>query len=396
MARKTLEAVASGWRSGALFFLNTVVFLCAINVVAWSLNKLFEKAAPPGGGLLVVGRYGVDLLKPAYPGMSETEILQLHEETWGKSLMYEPHTEMREPPAHGRYVNVHQSGFRLVENQGPWPPDDGNFNVFVLGGSTTFGYGVADAQTIPSRLQARLRGGGRGTICVYNFGRSCYFSTQELILFEKMLVSGHRPQLVVFIDGLNEFYNVFNGSAYSGTLWRASEQYTALHQTGGAWRDYAAAWPVVKLGHRLVTHPSAPAPKAPVSEFDFRLTGSNREQAVALWDRYVVNQRLMRAAASQFGVPVLFVWQPVPLYDHDIRHHPYARFLQDDHSLLIEGYPHAETQRRALPTDFVWLADLQAGRQESLYVDAVHYNPRFSDMIAVEIAKAIQGRGLVK
>ena len=60
---------------------------------------------------------------------------------------------------------------------------------FVYGGSTTWGYNVADYQTIPSYLQKELINNGYNDYCVYNFGGGSYFSTQENIRFQKHLLN---------------------------------------------------------------------------------------------------------------------------------------------------------------------------------------------------------------
>lgn len=94
----------------------------------------------------------------------------------------------------------------MVEDEGPWPPAKSNLNIFVFGGSTTFGYGIADGETIASALQRKLANSSSKPIRIYNFGRGHYYSTQERILFSNLLGAGTVADVAVFIDGLNEFY----------------------------------------------------------------------------------------------------------------------------------------------------------------------------------------------
>src|SRR6185369_12207002 len=119
-------------------------------------------------------------------------------------------------------VTVDPAGFRAGRDQRPWPPDPARFNVFVFGGSTTFGYGVADGDTIASQLQPLLARHGRD-VAVYNFGRGYYYSTQERILYEQLLAGGFVPALAVFIDGLNDFCYDHDDSAVSARLAAALE-----------------------------------------------------------------------------------------------------------------------------------------------------------------------------
>ncbi len=76
----------------------------------------------------------------------------------------------------------------------PWPPDPESFNVFVFGGSTTFGYGVRNEDALPAALQDELRRvfSHRRIEC-YNFGCGFYFSAQERLRFELLLKAGCVP-----------------------------------------------------------------------------------------------------------------------------------------------------------------------------------------------------------
>src|SRR5262249_43078007 len=146
------------------------------------------------------------------------DLLTLQRETRASLLMeYEPFTESRPPVVRGRFVNVSAPGFRLVPDQGPWPPDPAAFTIFVFGGSTTFGTGVADAETIPAQLPPQFTAAPCARpVHVYNFARPGYFSVQERILFEQLLLAGHHPDLAIFVDGLNEV--LFSKDSSKGAL----------------------------------------------------------------------------------------------------------------------------------------------------------------------------------
>ena len=145
-------------------------------------------------------------LEPLYPLLSKQKINELLYETWSRPYVYEPYTQFKERSFSGKYINVSNDGFRVVKNQGPWPPDSNNLNVFLFGGSTAFGYGVKDDESIPSNIQELISAKTNKKVCVYNFGRGNYFSSQERILYEKLLTLGYIPDIAVFIDGLNDFY----------------------------------------------------------------------------------------------------------------------------------------------------------------------------------------------
>ncbi len=72
-------------------------------------------------------------------------------------------------------------------------------HVFVFGGSTTFGHGVPDDDTVVAYLNRSDRDN------VYlNFGIQAYDSIREIDKLLYLLRKGLRPKQVIFIDGLNE------------------------------------------------------------------------------------------------------------------------------------------------------------------------------------------------
>src|SRR5262249_27453175 len=76
-------------------------------------------------------------------------------------------------------------------------------NIFVFGGSTTFGYYVSDEHAWPSYLSRILNEAAGVEVQVTNYGRGYFNPSQEAILFTDLLKSGHRPSLAVFMDGVN-------------------------------------------------------------------------------------------------------------------------------------------------------------------------------------------------
>ena len=201
-----MTRLVSFYRSLSVFIANTVVLIVLLNLAAALYLRWLpsgERGAPEATDNPIFRTYG-ESVYVAYPGWDRAEVDALLGETWNRPLTFHPYTVFQEGESSGRYVNVDRRGFRHVENRGPWPPDTMNFNIFLFGGSTVFGYGLPDDLTIASRLQSIVDEVDPRTVRVYNFGCAYYFSTQERILFENLLVTGFVPDLAIFIDGLND------------------------------------------------------------------------------------------------------------------------------------------------------------------------------------------------
>ena len=107
----------------------------------------------------------------------------------------------------GMYVNKYSDGSRFTYGNEKCLNVPTQRRVWLFGGSTTYGYGVADENTIPSHLAKYLVAKVGGVWCVKNFGRGSYNSSLELDELVSLLVEGknEKPGFVIFLDGLNDF-----------------------------------------------------------------------------------------------------------------------------------------------------------------------------------------------
>lgn len=369
---------AQRYRSLAVIALNSALLLVLLNVGAALLLRVLP--VPEPGAL----RYGMARLERVYPDWSQDKIRQVIRETWSRQYVYEPFSQFKEEEFHGEYLNIAPEGFRLVEDQGPWPPDAARWNLFLFGGSTAFGYGLADEDTIPSRLQQELRAAGCVKATVYNLARSNYYSSQERVQFQQLLAQGIRPAMAIFVDGLNEFFYYRDEPKFSRRL-RYMMAETGL-QTA---RRALSRLPISALMKRLW----------PADRDDARTPTEEEKPALVaeVLDRWLRNKQLVEGLAGAAGVEALFVWQPVPTYGYDLSRHLFfdpERRASGHFALSGAGYREmaarqATTPELAADAGFVWLGDLQAGRAEPLYVDGVHYSAEFSRLIASRIAARV-------
>jgi hypothetical protein len=297
-------------------------------------------------------------------------------------MQYEPFLQHREAPFKSEFVNVDRRGFRVIGDQAEFPPDSRHMNIFVFGGSTAFGYGVADSDTIASRVQDYLRGTAGVKVNVYNFGRAHYASTQERMLFEQLLLAGHVPNIAVFIDGLNEFVHCDGSLAFTYVL----EKFFASGDIPPE-RKIMLRLPIVRLlipdrAHRLSLW--EPLPDS-AREVETGPTAPNLSKAI---DRYLANKDRIERLAKDFGVKTLFVWQPVPVYNYDMKHHLFVGYdYEGSYPQVKAGYRIAAKRLKDsdLGSNFLWIADMQTELKEPLYVSAFHYSPKMSALIAQSI-----------
>ncbi len=365
------------YASAAILWLNACLLFVALNFALALVHARSEPAA--------LGPIRTTIAR-AHPDLDARSVDALVAES-ERRLVYDPYTDMTDPPVTGWFVNVDPAGFRRSAGQGPWPPDRANRNVFLFGGSTTFGFGVADEHTIASYLQPLLSEDGRPAR-VYNFGHSGYYSTQERILFERLLVAGHHPDVAIFVDGLNDF-----GSPQDEPM---NARQLALGFTlaqGSSWTRLASGLPLtmtVRHAARLLGMPFpdhlADVPPLPAWDDPTYLR--------AVLERYRRSQRAIAGVGAASGVRTVFVWQPVPSYDFP----PGADGRWGAAGGIAWarlGYP---MMARALADQpdgegVVWCADVGADGTDAFYVDRVHYAPVMSSRVARCIADGMRAGG---
>lgn len=384
----------------AVIALNVLLFLTVLNALAaFALDRFPERVpapprTPPAGYVSpVVSAYGYSEIRPRYPSLSDDSFNLLMWETWTRQYAYEPYTDFKERAFQGTYVNIAPAGFRVGYEQGPWPPAAENFNIFLFGGSTTFGYGLADQQALGSVLQQALHAGR--PVKIYNFGRAYYISTQERVLFENLLHDGFVPNAALFVDGLNDFYNT------SGLPPGAAALAAAI--PGKQVRSPAQQWfgdlALTRLFRRLTAR--TPAWSGAGGDLSETITDpsaglSDPANIDRVIQGYLRNRKLEEAAARALGVNILFVWQPVPTY----RHQSDGALTKNLGKVELsgKGYPVLKeyTLQNPLGANFVWCADVMDGATGVLYLDAVHYAPRGIELLTQCIQKGAETSRLLE
>ena len=126
--------------------IHTVFLLILISLISIALEKFYYSSATPS--FENSNSYSLE----NYSHMDKADINDLLSATWTPGYQYEEVLGFREKQRTTKYVNVNEIGFRSLKAADEFY-DSLNESVWFLGGSTTFGYGVADNETIPAYLE---------------------------------------------------------------------------------------------------------------------------------------------------------------------------------------------------------------------------------------------------
>jgi hypothetical protein len=394
-----MQRFRSAYGLTALVLLNTIALFVVVNVAAAAWLRLRRDEPVKYQRAWLIDGYGLDTLARNYPGLSREDLMTLLYESSNWVQEYEPFTGFRPVARRDRFITISPHGFRSVPQQAPWPPPEGGTTIFLFGGSTMMGAGVSDDATIAAHLRTELAS-CRPQVSIYNFGRGFYFSSQERILFEQLLLAGQRPTLAVFLDGLNDFYFAEGVPQYTQEMTSFMKRSAGLPDDPPVSASLASAarqLPITRLAARYLVTPGPPPAFGLGPPDSGRPDDERIARVLARWER---NRNILRATAAALNIRTAFVWQPVPTYGYDQTKLTVYRDGVDlfgAHKLSGLGYPEAAKRYSNGQSghDVLWLGDIQRNRAENLYVDAVHYTSQFSAEIAQLVGRFLTTEKLI-
>jgi hypothetical protein len=345
---------------------NTILILILLNFFAW---WCVGPASPQYKPEYFLNRQEV------YPRYTPEDIALLMKETWYKSFQYEPWVGFKEKPRIGKFVNISKEGFRYSHRKQANLREDG-FKIYVFGGSTTFGYGVDDASTIPAYLEKRITKAHRDKkIQVFNFGRAYYYSTQEMTLLLQLLREGHRPDIAIFIDGWNEnleapYYTsemsfLFNAYNYSpDRLKRIVLQEIPLIR-------YVKAKMNIANSKNQIPNKSA-----------------FRNDLVEIRNEYLKSREIINMLAAQYQFSAYFFIHPAPGYRNSYaKHRFWEQRSAESVSAMTKKMELLESTTNS--QNAFSMTDLLNDYRKQPFVDQIHFTPEVCDLLAGFIAQKI-------
>ncbi len=227
--------------------------------------------------------------------------------------LYAPFVVWRSNPAmNSDSVTVDESGYRNTPGN---PEETEASTVMLLGGSSMWGTGVADRQTIAAHLQQMFHDRTPNRVRVVNLGQTAFCTTQELIELILQLREGNVPDVVVFYDGFNDVWGAYEAGragthhseqAIAGTLNGTSRE-EGVENIALSLLGYTNTWLMIStLRDRYapeVMHYS-------LLETYKTMGVSSDSLAHDVLDVYLSNMEIVHALSVEYGFTYIFVVQP--------------------------------------------------------------------------------------
>ena len=310
-------------------------------------------------------------VRSEYRNLTDNEVNELLTATWNNpngGFTYDEWVGFREATRQSKFVNVNEYGMRL-NDQEPIQTNSINGAIWVFGGSTTFGYGVADSETIPAIIQKITNQR------VMNFGRGYFYSAQENLLLERILQAGFKPKTAIFLDGINERCGI---SVYQPEMRALFDRV----QKPYSWSLRELFGPIDFAIHNRI-HRNAldnnPDNKADIQ----RLTCSSFGMEQSLRTVHRKNLLERESLCSQHQIDCKTFVQPFAGV-HGV-HKDLDLLPQKERDILLQRFNLLKDNW--LEFGAVFVVDSLDRKRSHSYVDGVHYSYEASELIARDIAK---------
>lgn len=388
----------SKYKKIAILSFNTFVFFVVLNILCslfirfsginyWRYYKLINK-------MINLDCYLNDSLKIR---VSKKDIKEIQDDYWlsnnqgGSEYEYSPEVEYVEKPFHSKHINVDTLEYDLSHRR-TLPPvsKENEYKIYCLGGSTTYGSFVSDEHTWPSLLMKTLNDSlSLKTYCV-NYGTPGYSPSQETAQFLQLLKLGHRPSLVIFMDGVNTG-PVYDGSEFSGNI---AEKFQYDENGNNVGVRLLVYLPITKLAYSLLRGSNLlhndDTTIFPLEYF--------KEYNTIITNRFIQNAMIRKSIADLYGVKIIQFLQPNVFINYDLKllSDPLKRKMNSENGRLLRtNYAQLYSALLAANAGYIDLSFLFNSYHFPALLDGVHYSPDFNGYMAAFIANYIANNNLL-
>jgi len=294
------DSLSERFSSLAIVSTNTIILFLVLELLATAALRLF----PQGDSLSEADKSGLD---------SSSSLNERPFTTW----IYRPFVLYRVvPETFTGSISTDVDGFRISPEVEAGARENGCL-VYCLGGSTMWGWGEVDTQTIPAHLQILLSEHLDCPVEVVNLGQPGWLSSQELIQLLLKLWEGERPDLVIFYDGGNDVAASARGEA--GTHLRRKRVENLLsYRSPGETAGYSFLWQSLKSLNTINLLSRFTGYREESGLAQFQVTNQTDTQTIPIDSiskmtlKYALgNYRVALSLGNGYGFDCLFLWQPL-------------------------------------------------------------------------------------
>ncbi|MEO1146950.1 MAG: hypothetical protein AAFY26_15305 [Cyanobacteria bacterium J06638_22] len=319
---------------------------------------------------------------PNYEGRYD-EIFQHFRETFDIDMKYDPYLGWSRDEFEGETITINDKGDR-THGELPGTSEE-RPTIYIFGGSTVWGTGVVDNETVPAFYQ------GFANHPTVNKGETAFISQQSFLSFSQLLAAGEDMDGVIFYEGVNDVQ--YGCRSELNVNDHARTQVFADRVEGGEnrsspTRQFRRYWVTLffgaiqelgdEVGDLIEDNRGTPA----IAE-DALICDTDPERAQEVAEALVANWELAHTLAEAEGVEFMAVLQPVaylgePRIDH-IR--PALTAEQGDQYRAV--YP--RIQALLAERNYGWVEDyvpLLAENDDYYYIDFCHLSGNGNQRIA--------------
>jgi hypothetical protein len=279
----------------------------------------------------------------------------------------------RRLPFAGKTINVEGP---YAQRRTVGPTDPSKPLVYFFGGSTMWGTGADDANTIASQF-AQLTG-----YRAENFGESAYTAHQGLQMLIKLLQDGHRPGIVVFYDGANDIIHKCRSELNPWSHAREHQIWSALQAASS--REYGLQYmfgPLVRLANNV----SSSLFKGSRDSKSYFNCDSDPDKARQIAHNLLEDWALARTLVEAYNGKFIGVLQPIAYFSDTKLEH--IRLHESERLQFQAVYPLIKQKilEHSGRYDFTRLLD----KQEHIYIDFCHLSPNGNKYVAEKLAQVL-------
>ncbi len=365
-----------------LILSHTTFLLILINLFAWLwLESSFNDQE--NSNLFNIFNYSSLASEDPLCQMDSIELVQMLEsfidfkQSGQNEFCYHPATEfqLNQFSISGLSVSKHESGFNIRKNNSSDLQQTPKHQVFCFGGSTTFGTFIKNQQSWPAFLANEL-----DSVEVLNFGVPGFVPTQETAQFIYLMKQGYRPDVVIFMDGVNLGPH-YDASDFTDIIASKFNIRDADFSIG----DLA----VIKL---LSGTYKNQLDLVQTENVDFIPLDATSEYNDMLINRFVENAKIRKQIAALYDIKILQFIQPNGNMNYPISFcNNFGReyFKNEGPQNMSKNLFDIFEKVLAANVGYIDLSSLFETFNKPSIIDIVHYTPEFNQFLAKEVTRHI-------